>query len=177
MRYRLFRLPVEVQKNNKAAGERFIAECEGHIVTGRLIGASADSVNARLSCVGKDIRIFDGQLQSDGTYAFYTSEIMNTQDIVLTALPGKGRTGRLEVISPFAEVLPAKLPKLRLAYDEEALIERSIGAQLHHILPVDSTHEQAVLEQLHDFTPSLSYNLDEYVRFNTVIVRSYFVRI
>ena len=159
---------VEVQKNNKAAGERFIAECEGHIVTGRLIGASADSVNARLSCVGKDIRIFDGQLQSDGTYAFYTSEIMNTQDIVLTALPGKGRTGRLEVISPFAEVLPAKLPKLRLAYDEEALIERSIGAQLHHILPVDSTHEQAVLEQLHDFTPSLSYNLDEYVRFNTV---------
>ena len=120
---------VEVQKNNKAAGERFIAECEGHIVTGRLIGASADSVNARLSCVGKDIRIFDGQLQSDGTYAFYTSEIMNTQDIVLTALPGKGRTGRLEVISPFAEVLPAKLPKLRLAYDEEALIERSIGAQ------------------------------------------------
>ena len=98
----------------------------------------------------------------------YTSEIMNTQDIVLTALPGKGRTGRLEVISPFAEVLPAKLPKLRLAYDEEALIERSIGAQLHHILSVDSTHEQAVLEQLHDFTPSLSYNLDEYVRFNTV---------
>ena len=73
---------------------------------------------------------------------------MNTQDIVLTALPGKGRTGRLEVISPFAEVLPAKLPKLRLAYDEEALIERSIGAQLHHILPVDSTHGQAVLEQL-----------------------------
>lgn len=137
-------------------------------MTGRLIGASADSVNARLSCVGKDIRIFDGQLQSDGTYAFYTSEIMNTQDIVLTALPGKGRTGRLEVISPFAEVLPAKLPKLRLAYDEETLIERSIGAQLHHILPVDSTHGQAVLEQLHDFTPSLSYNLDEYVRFNTV---------
>lgn len=44
---------VEVQKNNKAAGERFIAECEGHIVTGRLIGASADSVNARLSCVGR----------------------------------------------------------------------------------------------------------------------------
>ena len=25
-----------------------------------------------------------------------------------------------------------------------------------------------MLEQLHDFTPSLSYNLDEYVRFNTV---------
>lgn len=50
----------EVQKNDKASGEHFIAECEGHIVTGRLIGASADSVNARLSCVGKDIRIFDG---------------------------------------------------------------------------------------------------------------------
>lgn len=76
--------------------------------------------------------------------------------------------GRLEVVSPFAGLLPENLPGLRLAYDEEALIERSIGAQLHAILPVDSTQNQSILEQLHNFSPSISYNLDEYVRFNTV---------
>lgn len=155
-------------KKNHTSDTHFIAECEGHIVTGKLIGAPADSVDARLSCVGKDIRIFDGQLQPDGTYAFYTSGITNMQDVVLTALPGRGRPGRLEVVSPFAGILPESLPELRLACDEEALIERSIGAQLHAILPVDSTQNQSILEQLHNFSPSISYNLDEYVRFNTV---------
>lgn len=157
-----------LQKTNIGSSAHLIAECEGHIVTGKLIGAPADSVDARLSCVGKDIRIFDGQLQPDGTYAFYTSGITNMQDVVLTALPGRGRPGRLEVVSPFAGILPESLPELRLACDEEALIERSIGAQLHAILPVDSTQNQSILEQLHNFSPSISYNLDEYVRFNTV---------
>ena len=155
-------------KADNASDNHLIAECEGHIVVGRLIGASADSVDARLSCVGKDIRIFDGQSQPDGTYAFYTSGITDMQEIVLSALPGKGHRARLEIASPFAGILPAKLPKLRMAYNEDALVERSIGAQLHHILPVDSTHNRSILEQLHDFYPSISYNLDEYVRFNTV---------
>lgn len=157
-----------LQKANAGSSTHLIAECEGHIVTGKLIGALNDSVDARLSCVGKDIRIFDGQLQPDGTYTFYTSGITNMQDVVLTALPGRGLPGRLEIVSPFAGVLPERLPELRLAYDEEALIERSIGAQLHAILPVDSTRNQSILEQLHNFSPSISYNLDEYVRFNTV---------
>lgn len=166
-----FQSPGNLQPSDagsSVSGAHLLAECEGHIVTGRLIGASADSVDARLSCVGKDIRIFDGQLQSDGTYSFYTSGITDMQDVVLTALPGRGRPGRLEILSPFAEMLPERLPRLRLAYNEEALIERSIGTQLHSILPVDSTHRRNILEQLHDFSPSISYNLDEYVRFNTV---------
>lgn len=163
-----FPSPGNLQKADHASASRFIAECEGHMVTGKLVGASADSVAARLSCVGKDIRVFDGQLQADGTYTFYTSGIADVQDVVLSALPGKDRPGRLEVVSPFAGVLPEKLPGLRLAYNEDALIERSIGAQLHHILPVDSTRNQGILEQLHDFQPSTTYNFDEYVRFNTV---------
>lgn len=74
-------------KADNASDNHLIAEYEGHIVVGRLIGASADSVDVRLSCVGKDIRIFDGQSQPDGTYAFYTSGITDMQEIVLSALP------------------------------------------------------------------------------------------
>lgn len=152
-----------------AEANRFIAESEGHILTGRLVGAPSDSVNARLSCVGKDIRIFDGQWQPDGSYSFYTTEITDRQDIVLSSLPPRGKpAGRLEVVSPFAGALPRNLPTLRLFCNEEALIERSIGAQMHHLLPADSARQRTILSQLHDFTPSISYNLDEYVRFPTV---------
>ena len=34
------------------------------------MGAPADNVNARLACVGKDIRVFDGQPKADAIYAF-----------------------------------------------------------------------------------------------------------
>lgn len=162
-----FKMPQAVSKTAEA--DSYIAESEGHVVTGRLVGAPSDSVDARLSCVGKDIRIFDGQLQPDGTYRFYTTGITDLQEVVLSAIAPKDKqSGRLEVVSPFAEVLPQSLPVLRLFCNEDALIERSIGVQLHHILPADSTRRRAVLYQLHDFTPSISYNLDEYVRFPTV---------
>lgn len=151
-----------------ATARHYIAECEGHIVTGRLVDASANPVNARLSCVGKDIRVFDGQPQPDGTYAFYTTGITDMQEVVLTASSQKEGSYRLEFISPFAGVLPKSLPKLRLSFDEDALIERSFGAQLRPILPVDSVHRQGILEQLHGFVPVSTYNLDEYVRFKTV---------
>ncbi len=51
------------------------------------MGAPADNVNARLACVGKDIRVFDGQPKADAIYAFYTTGITDMQEIVLTALP------------------------------------------------------------------------------------------
>ena len=76
-----FPLSADGQKNytDDVPDQSFTAECEGHIVTGRLVGAPADYVNARLACVGKDIRIFDGQPKADGTYAFYTTEITDMQ--------------------------------------------------------------------------------------------------
>lgn len=151
-----------------SSDNRFAAECEGHIVSGRLIGTTTDSVNARLACVGQDMQIFEGRKKSDDTYSFYTTEIKDMQDIVLTALPEKKLSCRLEIVSPFAKKLPERLPKLRLAYEEKDLIERSIGAQLYHLLPVNSTQKRDISEQLHDYHPTASYNLDEYVRFNTV---------
>lgn len=158
----------DIEDVSHAPLQRYIAECEGHIVMGRLAEKSANPVNVRLSCVGKDIRVFDGRPQSDDIYAFYTTEITDIQDIVVTTSSQKEGSYRLEFISPFAGVLPKSLPKLRLSFNEDALIERSFGAQLRPILPVDSVHRQGILEQLHGFVPVSTYNLDEYVRFKTV---------
>ena len=164
-------LPVVSNNRNNDSNRpnrHFIVECEGHIVTGKLVGETANSVNAQLSCIGKDIRVFDGQLQSDSIYVFYTTGITDMQEIVLTALPEKESTCRLELVSPFAGIVAQTLPKLRLFIQEDALIERSFGAQLHPILPVDSIHKQSILYQLHDFVPISTYNLDEYTRFSKV---------
>lgn len=165
-----FPLSADGQKNytDDVPDQSFTAECEGHIVTGRLVGAPADYVNARLACVGKDIRIFDGQPKVDGTYAFYTTEITDMQEIVLTALPEQESPCRLELVSPFAGVLAEKLPKVRLSFREEDLIERGFGTQLHSLLPADSSYSKSMLQQLHNFVPTSTYNLDEYVRFRTV---------
>jgi len=165
-------LPLSPLQNitSQKANQSFIAECEGHIVTGKLAVANAASINTKLSCIGKDIRIFDGQPQPDGnTYLFYTSGITDRQDIVLTTSSETEYSCRLEIASPFAGILSnQKLPKFRLSFDRKALAERSIGAQLHHILPADSTKSQSIWDQLYSYRPSSSYNLNEYTRFNTV---------
>lgn len=145
-----------------------VAECEGHIVTGRLTGVVKDNIQTRLACVGKNIHLFDGQLQKDGTYLFYTAGVTNQQDIVLSTIQEGGQTYRLEPVSPFAEVLPDTLPYLRYWYDEKELIERSLGSQLNRVLPADSTGQQPIPEFLFGIPPTISYNLNEYVRFNTV---------
>ena len=149
--------------------KRYIAECEGHIAAGRLVTGVPDSVFTRLSCVGKDIRIFDGRLQPDGTYFFFTTGITDMQDVVLTSIPFQQSDCRPELVSPFMEALPKQLPPLRLACGEEALLERSQGVQIYPLLPVDTLQEKGgLLKQLHSLVPTASYNLDEYVRFNTV---------
>ena len=162
-------ISADGQKNYTSVPERsFAAECEGHIVTGRLMGAPADNVNARLACVGKDIRVFDGQPKADAIYAFYTTGITDMQEIVLTALPEEESPCRLELISPFVGVLAEKLPKVCVSFRKEDLIERGFSAQLHSLLPVDSSYSKSILQQLYDFVPASTYNLDEYVRFRTV---------
>lgn len=164
-----FPISADGQKNYTSVPERsFAAECEGHIVTGRLMGAPADNVNARLACVGKDIRVFDGQPKADAIYAFYTTGITDMQEIVLTALPEEESPCRLELISPFVGVLAEKLPKVCVSFRKEDLIERGFSAQLHSLLPVDSSYSKSILQQLYDFVPASTYNLDEYVRFRTV---------
>lgn len=161
--------PAELQCITASASHyRFVPECEGHIVTGKLIGASADSVDARLACVGQDIRIFDGQRQSYGVYFFYTSEVTDLQDVVLTALPQKGEPCRLEIVPPFAGIRVRLLPKLRVVCKERELVERSLGVQMLTVLPAASAQELKVVENLHDFSPSVSYDLTEYTRFTTL---------
>jgi hypothetical protein len=117
--------------------------------------------------VGKEMQMYEGKKKSEGLYRFYTHGVTNQQDIVLSAQGNDGKAFRMELESPFAELLPAALPPLHCWYQDSALIARSVALQLTQALPkavLPKTLEERIYGQL----PSKTYNLDEYVRFNTV---------
>ena len=151
-----------------AEGGRWIAECEGHIVSARIEGAApSEAILTQLSCVGKEMNVFEGKKQGEGLYRFYTYGVNDQQDIVLSALSNEGKPYRMQVVSPFAELLPAHVPDLYCHYEDSALIARSVALQLENAMPrsvMPKELEKVIYGQL----PSKTYNLDEYVRFNTV---------
>ena len=161
-------LQPEIASPVKANGNRWVAECEGHLVTGKIEGdILPEAILTQLSCVGKEVEIFEGKKKGEGLYRFYTYGVYGPQDIVLSAISSEGQTYRMEIETPFAEFLPERLPSLHVQYEDSALIARSVALQLTKAMPramLPKDLEETIYGQL----PSKTYNLDEYVRFNTV---------
>mgnify|MGYP003412796594 FL=1 len=95
----------EIAFPESANVEHWVAECEGHIVTGRLEGNDLpESVLTQLSCMGKEMKVFEGKKKGKGFYNFYTYGVNGQQDIVLSALNNEGKAYRLEIETPFISV-------------------------------------------------------------------------
>ena len=149
-------------------GERWVTECEGHVVTVRVLGDSLPKgLLTQLSCVGKEMRVFEGRKERNGRYQFYAHGVNGQQDVVLSALNPEGKPYRLELENPFAGVLPRQLPVLQCHFRDSALQDRSVALQLMQAMPKMPV-PQALEELVYGHLPSKTYNLDEYVRFNTV---------
>ena len=165
-------------------------ETEGHIVMARVKNVYDGTtyrdrqIRPSLSIVGKQIHYFEGQMTNDSTAVFYTYGIHGRQPLVLSAVTATGVSLPIEVISPFATLLPKQLPHLVFHYKRSEVEARSIGMQCHQmaIAPVkrelklgdlaDDTAEEGVPldydETLFGIKPDLSYNLDEYRQFRTI---------
>lgn len=149
-------------------GERWVAECEGHVVTARVEGRNLpEAMLTQLSCVGKEMRVFEGRKKDTGVYRFFTYGVTDRQDIVLSALSNDGNDYRMEVETPFIELLPQRMPELHSQYEDSALIVRSVGLQLMQAMPKAPLPKE-MEERIYGQLPTKTYNLDEYVRFNTV---------
>ena len=158
----------DVAVPESADGERWVAECEGHIVTGTIEGDSlSESILAQLSCMGKEMKVFEGKKKDKGIYNFYTYGVNGQQDIVLAALDNEGKPYRMEVETPFVELLPQHVPDLFCQYNDSALITRSVALQLARAMP-KTVFPKVLEEVIYGQVPSKTYNLDEYVRFNVV---------
>ncbi len=165
-------------------------EVEGHIVKARVTNVyngttfRSREIYPSLSIVGKQLHYFEGKMENDSLAIFYTYGIQGRQPLVLSAVTANGVSLPIEMISPFATLLPKKLPHLVFHYRRSEVEARSLDMQRHQIAIApakrelqlgdyaDDTAEEAVPldydETLFGTKPDLSYNLDEYRQFRTI---------
>ncbi len=165
-------------------------ETEGHIIKARVSNVydgktyEGSQMLPSLSIIGQQIHYFEGKMVGDSTAVFYTFGIHGKLPLMLSAVTSTGESLPIEMISPFAALLPKRLPHLVFHYKRSEVEARSLDMQRHQIAiaPVkreikmgdhsDDTAEEGRLlpyqETIHGVHPYLSYNLDEYRQFLTI---------
>ena len=165
-------------------------ETEGHIIRARVSNAyggktyEGSQILPSLSIIGQQIHYFEGKMVGDSMAVFYTYGIHGKLPLVLSAVTSTGESLPIEMISPFATLLPKQLPHLVFHYRRSEVEARSLDMQRHQIAITpprrearlgdrsDDTAEEGrplpYAETIHGIHPYLSYNLDEYRQFLTV---------
>lgn len=156
--------------SKKAADVR---EIEGHIIKARVKNShegktfSGRQIRPFLSIIGKQIHYFEGQMVNDSTAVFYTFGVQGKQPMVLSAMSSTEVSLPIEIISPFATLLPKQLPHLVFHYNRSEVEARSLDMQRHQkMMPQPKPFDYN--EMAYGTTPDLSYNLDEYRQFLTI---------
>ena len=167
-----------------------LPETEGHIIKARVKNVydgqtfKGSQIRPSLAIVGKQIHYFEGKMANDSTAVFYTFGIHGKQPLVLSAMSSSGESLPIEMISPFATLLPKALPHLVFHYNRSEVEARSLDMQRHQIAIAPAKRE-LVLGDLSDDTAEdgvpmdyeetvfgtkrdLTYNLDEYRQFFTI---------
>ena len=167
-----------------------IRETEGHIIKARVrnvydgVTYKSHQIHPSLGIVGKQVHYFEGKMVDDTTAVFYTYGLHGKQPLVLSAASYTGVSLPIEMISPFAKLLPKKLPHLVFHYKRSEVEARSLEMQRHQIAIAPAKkelqlgyYEDAAAEEgvpldydntLFGEKPDLTYNLDEYRQFLTV---------
>ncbi len=167
-----------------------IRETEGHIIKARIRNVyggttyRSHQINPSLSIVGKQIHYFEGKMVNDSTALFFTFGLHGKQPLVLSAATYTGESLPIEMISPFAALLPKKLPHLVFHYNRSEVEARSMDMQRHQIAITPAKRELQLGDYADDTAvdgvpldydetvfgtkPDLSYNLDEYRQFRTI---------
>ncbi len=165
-------------------------ESEGHIIKARIRNVhdgntyTGSQICPSLSIIGKQIHYFEGKMVNDSMAVFRTYGIHGKQPLVLSAMSSTGVSLPIEMISPFATLVPRRLPHLVFHYKRSEVEARSLDMQRHQmaIAPArrelkigddaDETAVEAVPldydETAYGTKPDLSYNLDEYRQFRTI---------
>ena len=160
-----------------------VPETEGHIIKARIKNVydgktyRGSQICPSISIIGKQIHYFEGKMVNDSTAVFYTYDVYGKQPLVLSALSSDGVSLPIEMISPFATLLPKQLPHLVFHYKRSEVEARSMDMQRHQmaITPAegDGENQSSGVPLDYDDTaystkPDLTYNLDEYRQFRTI---------
>ena len=153
-------------------------ETEGHIIKARIKNIydgqtfTANQITPSIGIVGKQIHYFEGKMINDTIAVFYTYGVRGRQPLVLSAVSSTGASLPIEMISPFAVLLPKSLPHLVFHYQRSEVEARSLDMQRHQ-KAIGGGENQPVKVLDYDVSvlgtrPELTYNLDEYRQFFTL---------
>ena len=148
-----------------------IRETEGHIIKARVRNVGnfkTNQITPSLSVIGKQIHYFEGKMVNDTTAVFYTYGVYGRQSIVISALSSTGTNLPIEVMSPFATLLPKQLPHLVFHYNRREVEARSLDMQRHQMVRNQESVVSRYDETAYGTKPDLSYNLDEYRQFLSI---------
>ena len=167
-----------------------VPETDGHIIKARVRNVDDDhalkgrQIRPSLSIVGKQIHYFEGKMVNDSMAVFNTYGIHGKLPLVLSAMSSTDVSLPIEMVSPFATLLPRRLPHLVFHYQRHEVEVRSLDMQRHQMaiapakrelqlgyLDDDTAVEGVSLdydETLFGTKPDITYNLDEYRQFLTV---------
>ena len=156
-------------------------ETEGHIVKARVQNVyggqtfRGSQICPSLSIIGKQIHYFEGKMVNDSIAVFYTYGIHGRQPLVLSAATYTGVSLPIEVMSPFATLLPKQLPHLVFHYKRSEVEARSLEMQRHQMTMNQGDTPPRGLSEVSKYDdtvfgtkPDLTYNLDEYRQFLTI---------
>ena len=165
-------------------------ETEGHIIKARVRNVyegntfEGSQIRPTMGIIGKQIHYFEGKMINDSVAVFNTYGVHGKQPLVLSAMSSTGVSLLIEMTSPFAALLPKRLPRLVFHYQRNEVEARSLDMQRHQIaitpakreLQLGSTDDETAVETVpleYDETlfgtkPDMTYNLDEYRQFLTV---------
>ena len=150
-----------------------IPETEGHIIKARIKNRygdhtfSGDENRASLSMVGKQLHYFEGWMVNDSLVLFNTYGVHGRQKLVLSAVTTTGVRLPIEMLTPFATLLPKKLPHLVFHYERQEVETRSLDMQRRQAALVTDL-PSGYDDTLFGGKPDMSYNLDEYRQFLTI---------
>lgn len=153
-----------------------LGDTEGHIIKARVSNRygshtfSASQIRPSLSIIGKEIHYFEGKMVNDSLAVFFTYGVYGRQPLVLSATTATGEHLPVEMVSPFAALLPKSLPHMVFHYKRSEVEARSLDMQRRQMAMADSgaVAPTDYCETAFGTKPELSYNLDEYRQFLTV---------
>lgn len=160
--------------NTRISGLQWLPEYEGHIITGKAVSLTDKESPipplSNIGFLGKDIKYIQGKPAEDNQYFFVLGDIYGEQQIVSSVETQNGGTYRMDLLPPYAGLLPTDLPVLQVQGGNPYLEDRSIAVQINQLM--DATDEEANPssgdDDYYHLRPTLSYDLDEYTRFNTM---------
>ncbi len=167
-----------------------VPETDGHIIKARVRNVGdghalkGSQIRPSLSIVGKQIHYFEGKMVNDSMAVFNTYGVHGKLPLVLSAMSSTDVSLPIEMVSPFATLLPKRLPRLVFHYQRHEVEARSLDMQRHQ-MAIAPAKRELQLGQLDDDTavegvsldydetlfgtkPDITYNLDEYRQFLTV---------